>query len=203
MIAFLTIWGFALTVAFSVYQEFYTPAAIFVFVWFGLGASIILELLEQIFQKKQAGTWVLQIVASILLIALPLLQSREISISAITNGYTTFVRRDHIYPIFAPDKAIRDAKKITNRIEDDAIVFTDWDKLYSYIYTAHIEEGRTGIAFHEATITDNPSLAQTTLAYIDANIDVRPIYFTVFMPELTERYQVQQINNTLYRIHRK
>ncbi|MGZ9163707.1 MAG: glycosyltransferase family 117 protein [Anaerolineales bacterium] len=200
LIAFLTVWGFALTVAFSVYQEFYTPAAIFVYVWFGLGASIILE---QIFQKKQAGRRVLQIVASILLIALPLWQSRRDLNLAITNGYTTFVRRDHIYPIFAPDKAIRDAKGITNRIEDDAIVFADWDKLYSYIYTAHIEEGRTGIAFHEATITDDPALAQTTLAYIDANIDVRPIYFTVFMPELTDRYQVQQINNTLYRIHRK
>ncbi len=203
LISFLIIWGFAITVAFSVYQEFYTPAAIFVYVWFGLGASIILELLEQIFQKKQAGTRVLQMVISILLIALPIWQSRRDLNLAITNGYTTFVRRDHIYPIFAPDKAIRDAMKIINRIEDDAIVFADWDKLYSYIYTAHIEEGRTSIAFHEATITDDPALAQTTLAYIDANIDVRPIYFTVFMPELTELYHVQQINTTLYRIHRK
>jgi hypothetical protein len=202
-IAFLIVWGFAVTVAFSVYQEFYTPAAIFVYVWFGLGASIILELLEQIFQKKQAGTRVLQTVVSILLMVLPLWQSRRDLNLAITNGYTTFVRRDHIYPIFAPDKAIRDAMKIINRIEDDAIVFADWDKLYSYIYTAHIEERRTGIAFHEAWITDNPSLAQTTLTYIDANIDVRPIYFTVFMPELTELYQVQQINATLYRIRRK
>lgn len=203
LIAFLSVWGFAVTVAFSVYREFYIPAAIFVYVWFGLGASIIWELLEQIFQKGQAGTRVLQIVVSILLMALPIWQSRRDLNLAITNGYTSFVRRDHIYPIFAPDKAIRDAMKIINRIEDDAIVFADWDKLYSYIYTAHIEEGRTGIAFHEATITDNASLAQTTLAYIDANIDVRPIYFTVFMPELTELYQVQQINNTLYRIHRK
>ena len=59
------------------------------------------------------------------------------------------------------------------------------------------------MAFHEAWITDNPALAQTTLAYIAANIDVRPIYFTVFMPELTELYQVQKINATLYRIRRK
>jgi len=203
LIAFLIVWGFAVTVAFSVYQEFYTPASIFVYVWFGLGASIILELLEQIFQKQQAGTRVLQIVVSILLIALPLWQSRRDLNLAITSGYTTFVRRDHIYPIFAPDKAIHDAMKIINRIEDDAIVFADWDKLYSYIYTAHIEERRTGITFHEAWITDNPSLARTTLAYIDANIDIRPIYFAVFMPELTELYQVQQINATLYRIRRK
>jgi hypothetical protein len=162
-----------------------------------------LELLEQIFQKKQAGIRVLQITVSILLIALPLWQSRRDLNLAITNGYTTFVRRDHIYPIFAPDKAIRDAMKITNRVEEDAIVFADWDKLYSYVYTAHIEEGKTGIAFHEVTITDNPSLAQSALAYIDTNIDVRPIYFTVFMPELTEYYQVEQINDTLYRIRRE
>jgi hypothetical protein len=200
LIAFLIVWGFAVTVAFSVYQEFYTPAAIFVYVWFGLGASIILE---QIFQRQQVGTRLLQIVVSSLLIALPLWQSRRDLNLAITSGYTIFVRRDHIYPIFSPDKAIRDAMKIINRIEDDAIIFADWDKLYSYIYTAHIEQGRTGMAFHEAWITDNPSLAQTTLAYIDANIDLRPIYFTVFMPELTELYQVQQINTTLYRIRRK
>ncbi|HJR81755.1 MAG TPA: hypothetical protein VJ821_16910, partial [Anaerolineales bacterium] len=200
LLAFLIIWLFAVTVAFSVYREFYVPAAVFVYVWFGLGASIILE---QIFQKKQAGARVLYLTASVLLIAMPVWQSRSDLSLAIKSGYTTFVRRDHIYPIFAPDKAIRDALRIINRIEEDAIVFTDWDKLYSYVYTAHIEEGKTGISFHEATITDDVSLAQSAIEYIDANIDERPIYFTVFMPELTEYYQVEQINETLYRIRRK
>lgn len=201
LIAFLIIWGFAVTVAFSVYQEFYVPVAIFVYVWFGLGASIMLGLLDRIFQP--AGARVLHIALSLLLIALPVWGSHRDLTVAIKRGYTTFVRRDHIYPIFAPDKAIRDAMKIINRIEDDAIVFAEWDKLYSYIYTAHIEKGKTGIVFHEATITDDPSLAQSALAYIDSNIDVRPIYFTVPMPELTERYQVEQIHETLYRIRRK
>jgi hypothetical protein len=203
LIAFLVVWGFAVTVAFSVYREFYVPAAVFMYVWFGLGASIIVELFEQIFEKNQARTRVLQIVVSVLLIILPLWQSRNDLNLAIKNGYTTFVRRDHIYPIFAPDKAIHDAMRLLNRIEDNAIVFTNWDKLYSYIYTAHIEEGKTGIAFHVATITYDPSLAQSARTYIDAHIDERPIYFTVFMPELTEYYQVEQINETLYRIHRK
>ncbi|HET9590173.1 MAG TPA: DUF2723 domain-containing protein [Anaerolineales bacterium] len=203
LIAFLVIWGFAVTVAFSVYQEFYVPAAVFIYVWFGLGASIILGLLEQIFQKQRSLAWILQILLSMLLIALPLWQSRRDLNLAIKSGYTTFVRRDHIYPVFAPDKAIRDAMRITNHIEENAIVFADWDKLYSYVYTAHIEEGKTGIAFHEAWITDDPSLAQSAVEYIDANIDVRPIYFTIFLPELTERYQVEKLNDTLYRIRRK
>jgi hypothetical protein len=159
--------------------------------------------LEQIFQNKQVGMRRLHVAACVLLIALPVWQSRNDLSLAIRSGYTTFVRRDHIYPIFAPDKAIRDAMRVLNRIEEDAIVFTDWDKLYSYVYTAHIEEGKTGITFHEATISDDPSLAQSAVEYINANIDERPIYFTVFMPELSKSYQVEQINETLYRIHKK
>ena len=76
----------------------------------------------------------------ILLIALPVWNARADLIPAITNGYPLFVRRDHIYPVFAPDKAINDANKILAHVEENAIVFAPWDKLYSYVYTAHIEE---------------------------------------------------------------
>jgi hypothetical protein len=113
------------------------------------------------------------------------------------------VRDYHIYPVFAPDKAIRDAHKILNRVEENAIVFADWDKLYSYIYTAQIEDGRYGISFHEAWIGDEQSLSATMIEYIEANLDDRPIYFTLDMPGLAERYQVTLINDTLYRIDRK
>ena len=207
LIAFLIIWGFAVTVAFSIYREFYVPVAVFVFAWLGAGASASLDglsrLLEQVHVKGGMMRNVVIGIVSILLITLPIYESREDLVLAIRRGYTTFIKRDHIYTIFAPDKAIQDAMKVIRHVEDNAIVFAEWDKLYSYIYTAHIEEGRTGVAFHEATITDDPHLAGSALDYIDANIDNRPIYFAVFMPELTERYQVEQINESLYRIRRK
>ena len=139
----------------------------------------------------------------ILLVALPVWNARRDLIPAINNGYPLFVRRDHIYPVFAPDKAINDARKITGRLEEDAIVFAPWDKLYSYIYTAHIEEGKTGIAFHEAWSTDEEKLADSAVAYIDQNLDTRPIYFTIYIPELSNRYRVEKINDTLYRVYRK
>jgi len=41
------------------------------------------------------------------------------------------------------------------------------------------------------------------MAYIDANIETRPIYFTVWVPELEEYYQVEQIDEELWRITRK
>jgi hypothetical protein len=140
---------------------------------------------------------------SVALVTLPIWQYRADLSTGIQYGYTNFVRREHLYPVFAPHKAILDALKIIDNIEDNAIVFTDWDKLYSYVYTAHIENGKTGMAFHLALTDDDTQLAESTLAYIDDNIDKRPIYFAVFLPELTEHYQVEQINESLYRVYRK
>jgi hypothetical protein len=88
-------------------------------------------------------------------------------------------------------------------VEENAIVFAPWDKLYSYVYTAHIEDGDTTIAFHEIWSTDVEQLADSAMAYIDQNLDVRPVYFTIYLPELSDRYRVEKISDTLYRVYRK
>jgi hypothetical protein len=139
----------------------------------------------------------------ILLVGLPIWHSRKDLIPAINSGYPLFVRRDHIYPVFAPDKAINDAQKLISDIEENAIVFAPWDKLYSYVYTAHIEDGKTDISFHEAWSTEEEKLADSAIAYIDQNLESRPIYFTIYTPELTDYYRVEKIDDTLYRIYRK
>jgi hypothetical protein len=203
LIAFLLIWGFAITVSFSVYREFYVPVAVITSVWFGVGASKLMSLLRNLLAQNQTMLRVLESVFMILLVALPIWNARRDLSSAVKNGYPLFVRRDHIYPVFAPDKAINDARKITGRVEENAIVFAPWDKLYSYVYTAHIEDGRTGISFHEAWSTEEQRLADSAIAYIDQNLDRRPIYFTINMPELTSHYQVEKIDDTLYRVYRK
>jgi len=202
-IAFLIIWGFAVTVAFSIYQEFYTPIAVFMFVWYGYGVSRMFEAMTRFLSQRQLAVKSTQILMSAVLVALPLWQFRTDLTAGIQSGYTTFIRRDHLYPVFAPDKAIRDARKIVDRVEDNAIVFTDWDKLYSYVYTAHIEESRTGIAFHLALFDEDIRLSESTLAYIDDNIDTRPVYFAVFLPELSEYFQVKQMRESLFRVYRK
>ena len=203
LVAFLVIWGFAVTVSFSVYREFYVPVTVITSVWFGVGASKLLSLLKRLQTQNLTASRILQSVFMILLVALPVWNARRDLIPAIDNGYPLFVRRDHIYPVFAPDKAINDANKILARVEEDAIVFAPWDKLYSYVYAAHIEDGRTSIAFHEAWSTEEVRLADSAIAYIEQNLDIRPIYFTIHMLELTDRYQVEKIYDTLYRIHRK
>lgn len=203
LIAFLVIWGFAVTVSFSVYREFYVPISVITSVWFGAGAGAVLSALGMLKNVNQTSLRVMRSVISVVLIALPIWYSRQDLNLAIKSGYTTFVRDNHIYPVFAPDKAIREARRIINRIEENAIVFSNWDKLYSYIYTAHIEDQKTGISFHEAWIGDEQKLSETTIQYIEANINNRPIYFTLEMPGLTDLYQVTKINDTLYRVEKK
>jgi len=203
LLAFLVIWGFAVTVSFSVYREFYVPVTVITSVWFGVGASKLLSLLRPLTVQSLPSGRILQSIFMILLVALPIWHARGNLIPAINNGYPLFVRRDHIYPVFAPDKAINDARKILGRVEENAIVFAPWDKLYSYIYTSYIEDGRTGISFHEAWSTEEEKLADSAIAYIEQNLAVRPIYFTINMSELTDRYQVEKIDDTLYRIYRK
>jgi len=122
---------------------------------------------------------------------------------AVEKGTTEFVRRDHIYPIFAPDKAIRDARKVLDRVEPNAIVFADWDKLYSLVYTAQFEAHRADVTFHEAFTNEEQIVAESALTYIDAMLDRRSIYFTVFLPQLGEQFQVEQIGDALYRLRRK
>ena len=207
LVSFLLVWGLGVTVAFSIYREFYVPAAVFVAAWLGAGASALLDGVDWLARKIPLRGGTMRILAvgivSLGLIALPLWNARENLRLAIEKGYTSFVQRDHIYPVFAPDKAVKDATKLLNKIPKNAILFADWDKLYSYVYTAEIVIGRKDISLHEYLFMGDGSLPETTLAYIEANIDSRPIYFTIMVEELNELYAVTQVGDSLYLIRRQ
>ncbi|MCC7511633.1 MAG: hypothetical protein IT296_03180, partial [Anaerolineae bacterium] len=83
-----------------------------------------------------------------------------------------------------------------------AILFTDWDKLYSLVYTAQVLKARADVSIHEAFVNESYTIADSAFDYIDANIERRPVYFTVTTPQLSERYQVEQIGPSLYRLRR-
>ncbi|MEW5939209.1 MAG: hypothetical protein AB1750_06090, partial [Chloroflexota bacterium] len=212
LVAFLLIWGLAVTVEFSIYREFYVPAAVFVAAWMGAGASAALEGLSRLVEGRPARGAALSLskgspmrravmgALAVALIVAPIWNARANLQLAIQKGYTEFVQREHIYPIFAPDKAIKDATKLLNKLPPNAILFADWDKLYSYVYTAEIVLGRKDITLHEYLFMPDGALPATTLAYIEANIDARPIYFTTWVEQLNGLYQVDEAGESLYRI---
>lgn len=204
LIAFSLIWLFAVSVEFSVYQEFYVPAAIFVHVWLGIGSSALLDGAEWSFMRgSPVGAVNSKILASLLgaaLVALCAWNAHTDLRLATTKGTTTFIQEEKIYP-HDPNRATKEGERILSKVEDDAILFANWDRLYSYVYTAHILERRTGIALHQALALPIPG--STMKAYIDANIESRPIYFTLEMPGLEQYYTIEQIEPQLFRITKK
>lgn len=201
LIAFALIWVFAVSVEFSVYQEFYMPAAVFVHVWLGLGVGILLDSLEWPLKRWQVvgpqSSGILVNTLGLALVAMSIWNVRTNLRMAVTEGTTTFIWQEKIYPR-DPERATKEGHRILSHVEDNAIIFANWDRLYSYVYTAHILEGRTGISLHELLTPPQPGT--TTMDYIDANIESRPIYFTLDVPELESYYNVEQIERQLYRI---
>lgn len=204
LIAFALIWGFAVSVEFSVYQEFYVPVAVIVHVWLGMGASTLLDGVEWPLKRWQVTSpersVALVSLLGLALVALSIWNVRTDLRLAITKGTTTFIQSEKIYPN-DPERATKEGHRILSKVEDNAIVFANWDRLYSYVYTAHIMEGRTGIALHE--VLEPPTPGSTMKAYIDANLGTRPIYFTLSVPGLETYYNVEQIEPQLFHITKK
>lgn len=201
LIAFLLIWTFAVSVEFSVYQEFFAPAAVFLYAWLGLGLATLLDGAGTLLARWSATGARLRagllLLAGLACAALALWNARADLRLALREGTTTFIQAEKIYPR-DPERAIKEGRRILSHVEDDAILFANWDRLYSYVYTAHIVEGRTGIALHE--LLSPPQPGSTTMEYILANLDSRPIYFTLEVPELETYFRVTRVAPQLYRI---
>jgi hypothetical protein len=207
LVSYLLVWGLAVTVSFSIYHEFYVPAAVFVAVWMGAGASALLNGLDRLVAKFHGQGRAIHRIAigtvCLALIALPVWNARDDLRSSVEKGYPGFVVRDHIYPVFAPDKAVKDATKFLNKIKPNGIVFADWDKLYSYVYTAELVANRNDVTFHEYLFQADGSLPQTMLAYLAGNITKRPIYITTRADELSQWYTFVPVDDSLYLLQRK
>jgi hypothetical protein len=103
-----------------------------------------------------------------------------------------------------PEIRTFEALQTVNHIEDNAIVFTDWDRAYGFYYAAHITQGRTEMSFHEAYPQEGvDQFADSAVDYIEANIDIRPIYFSERPTQLTEPYKITRARSGLFQIERK
>ncbi len=205
LLGFGLIWGLAVTVSFSIYREFYVPAMVFVAVWLGIGGSALLEGLDRLFGRlptwgpgmKRIGVGAM----GVLLVGLSLWGARSDLGSSVFRGYPEFVRRYHVYPIFAPHKAIQEAQRVLKRLEPNAILFTEWDTLYSLVYTAQVEGVRPDVHIHAAFVNERYRVADSALEYIDAHLGQQAVYFTVLTPLLTERYRVETLEANLFRLY--
>ena len=180
------------------------PVAVFVHVWLGMGVSIFLDGTNWMLGRLKNITMIQSVIfinaLGLCLVLLSVWNVRANLRLAISEGTTIFIQEEKIYP-HDPQRATKEGHRILSHVEDNAIIFANWDRLYSYVYTAHILEKRTEISFHELLAPPKPGT--TTMDYIESNIGMRPIYFTIEVPGLESYYNLEQIEPQLYRITQK
>jgi hypothetical protein len=103
-----------------------------------------------------------------------------------------------------PDARKLEAEEIVSRLEDEAILFTDWDRAYDFYYVAHVLQGRTQMDFHETFPQEGITrFADSAIEYIQANIDQRPVYFMERPAQLSADFKITRAGSSLFRIERK
>jgi len=200
ILAFITFLVFAVTYNVYDYYVYYIPADVILAVFIGLGVNGVVELFAS--NPK-----------------LPRFTPISLSIALLVLGFFPFIGvvsshwnkripaglddwEEYFYSF--PGSRRLEAEEIVNQLEDNAIVFTDWDYAYSYYYVAHVLQGRTGMSFHETLPQEGVArFADSAITYIEANIDSHPIYFSERPSQLANKFKIAVAGSGLFRIVRK
>ena len=98
----------------------------------------------------------------------------------------------------------REVRLLVAHLEDDAVLFTNWDWLYPCYYVAHVEQGRTRMVFfQDYPLPYQRELADSAVDYVRRTAPTRPVYFThvvVKVDELFELEPVRRGGQALYRV---
>jgi hypothetical protein len=198
--AFITFLLFAVSYDVYDYYVFYIPALLILVIAIGLGFGALSEVITNIprISNSVSGIVISLLIIANLWIAFPnILSSLKYRIPPFVDDYEAVL-------FSFPDTRRYEAIEILKDIEDNAIIFTDWDTAYNFYYVAHVLQGRTEMDFYETYPQEGVTeLADSTLEYIEANIDSRPIYFSERLSELASLYQIQRTGSGLFQIERK
>ena len=200
ILAFLAFLTFALTYNVFDFYVYYIPVFLVLAIFVGLGVNAMVEAFALI---PGLPRFVPAVLSSLILIAGFTSSIDDIALhwkERIPPGLEDW----ELYFFEYPDTRRLEAEQIVSRIEDNAILFTDWDHAYDFYYVAHILQGRTDTDFHETYPQEGVTqLADSAIAYIEANIGTRPIYFSERPSQLSSRYKITRAGSGLFRIEKK
>jgi hypothetical protein len=182
------------------YYVYYIPILLVLGILVGLGVDAFLELIGAPPKMPR----LIPVGLGILILGLAIYQfSAEIStgwrerIPPGLDDWETYYYR-------FPEIRSLEASQAVNHIEDNAIVFTDWDQAYGLFYASHVMQGRTSMSFHETYPQEGVTqFAKSAVEYIEANIDTRPIYFSERPSQLSDRYNITRASSGLFKIEKK
>jgi len=200
MVAFIAFLTFAITYNVFDFYVYYIPAILVLAIFVGLGVNAVIEVVALIPKLPHFVPVTLSIVM--------LFRGFYPSMGDVTSYW-----RERIPPGLEewesyfykyPDARRLEAEEIVNRIEDNAIVFTDWDRAYNFYYVAHVLQGRTDMDFHETYPQEGVTqFADSAIHYVEENIELRPIYFSERPSQLASKYRITRAGSDLFRIEKK
>jgi hypothetical protein len=198
--ALLCFFGFAVTYNVEDFYVYYIPVSFLLSIFIALGVNAIITLAESVFHALP----IVSIGLSILILGVGV----YLSLAKVSSHWGERVPpglEDWEKYLFSfPDQRRFEAEQTINRLEDDAIVFTDWDRAYSYYYVAHVLQGRTGMTFHETFPQEGVTrFAASAVQYIETHMNAHPIYFDERPAQLAERYKITRAGSGLFRVERK
>lgn len=180
---------FALHYRVADFVAFFTPSFIFTSMLIGVGLGRLMNLINWIRSNYSGSSWFVQnarvmIVASAVVIS-GILVSERVSIilpawqtrQPVFLGWQEF---NNLYPYLMdnPQLPHDNAFKLVNSLENNSIVFTSWDELYSFQYVASLQQRRSNLDFYQAYPAEDV-LSASMADFISSNIGIRPIYFTI------------------------
>jgi len=98
----------------------------------------------------------------------------------------------------------REVRLLVGDLEDDAVLFTDWNRLYPCYYVAHVEQGRRRMAFlQDYPLPYQRDLADSAVDYVRRTAPTRPVYFTHVVVKIDARFALEPVRRggqVLYRV---
>ena len=200
IVAFITFLGFAVTYDVYDFQVFYVPAILILVIFAALGVNAILEVASLTPRLPRF----MPLVLGLIILVVGFYPSAKDVSTAWKERVPPLLEDWESYYFRFPDIRRFETENIVNRIEDNAIVFTDWAQLYGFYYVSHVLRGRTEMDFHETYPQEGVTqFADSAIHYIEANIESRPIYFSERPSQLASRYKITRVGSGLFRIEKK
>jgi hypothetical protein len=199
-VALILFFGFAVTYNVDDFYVYYVPVILLLVLFMALGIHTIIEWTRPVFTTLPfvpTGLSILVLLVGFFPLTQKIAAHWQERIPPGLEDWEGYMFR-------FPEIRRQEAEKIVSRLEDNAIVFTDWDQAYDFYYVAYVLQVRREMSFHETYPQEGVSqFADSAIEYIEANIDYRPIYFSERPSQLATRYKITRTRSGLFQIEKK
>jgi hypothetical protein len=182
-------------------EVFFIPLYVVVAIWINEGLASLAEGIETFIHAFHVRKQTSALIGTLVVLGMCLWVGwglKDPVVKSIQQGRISFLDESRIYypyPVMDPGYAYREAKKMAGLVEDNAILFIDWDMLYPVCYVTHVEKHRDGIACYEPLpFGTNGRFDDSAIEFVRQNKDTRPIYFSTIPENIQGLFQFKQVD---------